>query len=198
MFTEVCAGLRRFEFTEANDWIEANPETYVDGFRNGFVPTDPDAVEEIDPDVLRDLVSDESRQTRRDDASTHHERHILDHLESKRRLSEQAETYYSTGTWRETAPLTDKELQLAELFDEGVDGTPVKQSKPRWGGVGHVPANVGVQVQPGRYALRRRRSTQDNERVFAAWCFDQEAVVGSRRIETSTPPTISFLADSPK
>ncbi|WP_435317638.1 hypothetical protein [Haloarchaeobius sp. TZWSO28] len=121
MFTEVRAGLRRFEFTEAHDWIEANPETYADGFHNGFVPTDPEAVEEIDPDKLAEMVSDEPRLTRRDDASTHHERHILDHLESKLRFSEQAETYYSTGTWRETAPLTYEELKLAELFDEGVD-----------------------------------------------------------------------------
>lgn len=97
MFTEVRAGLRLFEFTEAHDWIEANPEIYANGFRNGFLPIDPDAVEEIDPDTLTDMVSDEPRETRRDDASTHHEHHILDHLESKRRLSEQAETYYSTG-----------------------------------------------------------------------------------------------------
>jgi len=121
MFTEVRAGLRRFDFTEAHNWIEANPETYAEGFRNGFVPTDPDAVEEIDPDVLRDSVSAEQRQTKRDDANTHHEHHILDHLESKSRFSERAETYYSTGTWRETAPLTEDELQLVELFDEGVD-----------------------------------------------------------------------------
>lgn len=121
MFTEVRAGLRRFDFTEAHDWIASNPETYADGLHNGFAPTDPDAVEEIDPDMLRDLISDESSETRRDDASTQHERHILDHLESKRRLSEQAETYYSTGEWRETTSLTDEELELAELFDKGVN-----------------------------------------------------------------------------
>ena len=121
MFTEVRAGLRRFEFTEAHDWIGANPDAYADALQNGFVPTDPDAVEEIDPDVLRDAISDEPRQTRPDDdANTHYERHILDYLKGIRRLSEQAETYYSTGAWGETSPLTDEELQLAELFDKGV------------------------------------------------------------------------------
>jgi hypothetical protein len=120
MFTEVRAGLRRFEFTEAHDWIGANPEAYADALQKGFVPTDPDAVEEIDPDVLRDSISDEPRQTRSDDASTHHERHVLDYLRGIRRLSEQAETYYSTGAWGETSPLTDEEFQLTELFDKGV------------------------------------------------------------------------------
>lgn len=38
MFTEVKRGLDEMSYTEALQWVEDNPEKYVDGFKNGFVP----------------------------------------------------------------------------------------------------------------------------------------------------------------
>jgi len=90
----------------------------------GFVPTDPDDVEEIDPDKLADSVADELPTPTRADATTLNEQYLLDHLQSLRRFSERAETYYADGSWRETAPLTDEELELADLFEVAADCEP--------------------------------------------------------------------------
>ncbi|WP_224333512.1 hypothetical protein [Haloprofundus halobius] len=124
MYTEVHAGLEHFGFEEAREWLESNPELYVEGFTKGFAPTNPDAVEEIDSDALRESVPDEPPSPTRADASTPNEQYLLDNLQGLRRFSERAEEYYSHGTWRETAPLTDEELELADLFDVAADCEP--------------------------------------------------------------------------
>ena len=126
MYTEVHAGLERFGFEEALRWIEANPELYVEGFMKGFAPTDPDAVEEIDSDALRESAPNEPSTPTRADASTSNEQSLLDHLQSQRQISERAEAYYADGNWREIAPLTDEELELADQFDAAVDCEPRK------------------------------------------------------------------------
>ena len=117
MYTEVHAGLEHFGFEEARQWLEANPETYHEGLTRGFAPTDPNNVEEIDPSKLADSVADEPPTPTRADATTPNQQYLLDHLQSLRRVSERAEAYYSDGSWRETAPLTDEGLELADLFD---------------------------------------------------------------------------------
>lgn len=124
MFTEVTEGLERFGFDEAREWLEANPETYFEGFTHGFEPTDPDAVEEIDPDALAESVTDERPTPTRNDASTPNEQYLLDHLGSLRRFATDADTYYTDGSWRETALLTDEERELADLFDLAADCEP--------------------------------------------------------------------------
>lgn len=108
MYTEVHAGLEHFGFEEARQWLEANPETYHEGLTRGFAPTDPNNVEEIDPSKLADSVADEPPTPTRADATTPNQQYLLDHLQSLRRFSERAEAYYSDGSWRETAPLTDE------------------------------------------------------------------------------------------
>jgi len=42
MYTEVHAGLSHFEFDEARQWLENNPDRYEQGFYHGFIPTDPE------------------------------------------------------------------------------------------------------------------------------------------------------------
>lgn len=123
-YSEVHAGLEHFGFEEARQWLETNPEMYLEGFTQGFVPTEPDNVEEIDPDELADSVADELPTPTRADATTSNEQYLLDHLQSLRRFSERAETYYADGSWRETAPLTDEELELADLFEVAADSEP--------------------------------------------------------------------------
>jgi len=120
MITEVRAGLRRFEFIEAAEWIEANPGRYAEAIHTGYKASNPDAVDEIDPELLAKSTSKDSSTSERDDASTDREQRLLNHLEGKRHLSEQAETYYSSGTWRDTAPLSENDLELVDLFDRGV------------------------------------------------------------------------------
>ncbi|OAQ53966.1 hypothetical protein HTG_00115 [Natrinema mahii] len=124
MYTEVHEGLDHFGFEEARQWLEANPEMYPKGLTRGFVPTDPDDVEKIDPDNLVDSVADELPTPTRADATTLNEQYILDHLQSLRRFSERAETYYADGSWRETAPLTSEELELTDLFEVAADCEP--------------------------------------------------------------------------
>lgn len=124
MFTEVYDGLEHFGFEEALRWIEANPEMYGEGISKGIAPTDSDAVDEIDPDALRESVPDEPPTPTRADASTLNEQYILDHLQSLRRFSQRAEAYYADGNWREIASLTDEELELADLFDVAADCVP--------------------------------------------------------------------------
>lgn len=121
MFTEVHAGLHHAGFEEARRWLESHPERYSEGIKRGFSPTDPDAVEEIDPDPLRESVPDEPPTPTRTDASTPIEQYLLDHLQSLRRFSERAEEYYADGSWRDTAPLTDEELDLVDRFDAAAD-----------------------------------------------------------------------------
>jgi hypothetical protein len=38
MFTEVKRGLDEMGFTEALNWVEDNPDKYVEGFEKGLVP----------------------------------------------------------------------------------------------------------------------------------------------------------------
>lgn len=121
MFTEVRAGLERFGFTEARQWIQTHPEAYAHGISNGFTPTDPSTVDPIDPEMLADAVPEEVPGPKRTDASTVDEEKILQHLESIQRLSPQAATYYNDGSWRETASLTPEERELVDLFQTAVD-----------------------------------------------------------------------------
>lgn len=124
MYTEVHAGLDHAGFEEARRWLESNPERYAEGFKRGFSPTDPDAVEEIDPDPLSESVPDEPPTPKRTDAGTRNEQYLLDHLQSLRRFSERAEEYYANGNWQNTAPLTDEELDLVNRFDAAADCQP--------------------------------------------------------------------------
>lgn len=124
MYTEVVEGLERFEFDAARTWLAANPEAYTDGLSRGFKPTDPDAVEPIDPATLRAAVPDTPPKQDRSDASTPTEQRVLDHLESVSRLSAAAATYYAEGTWRTTAPLTPAEHDHADRFADAVECQP--------------------------------------------------------------------------
>ncbi|MFC6722850.1 hypothetical protein ACFQE1_00195 [Halobium palmae] len=124
MVTEVHAGLNHFDFIEARQWLESNPERYLKGINRGFKPTDANAVEEMDPHVLADSIPDQRPPSSRGDATTFHEKRLLDHLESLRRFDTEANTYYEDGSWRETAPLTEEELELADLFDIAADCEP--------------------------------------------------------------------------
>jgi len=124
MYTEVHAGLSHFEFDEARQWLENNPDRYQQGFDHGFTPTNPDAVDPIDPEVLADSISEEQPSYTRDDATCLQEKQLLDHLESLRRFSDEADIYYRDGSWREVAPLTDEELQLAKKFAASLDCQP--------------------------------------------------------------------------
>ena len=76
---------------------------------------------------------------------------------------------------------------------EGTDGTSVEQPKPRRSGVGDVPANIGVQVRPGRNALRRRRSTRDDQRVLSVRRRSRKAAVGAR-----TLVSVMWVRDGPR
>lgn len=118
MYTEIQEGLAHYDFEEARRWVEMNQQAYFHGFTRGFAPTDPDAVESIDPGTLEAPTT--SGETR-DDASTEREHMLLEHLEDVRRLSAQAETYYTDGEWRETTALSQEERELARLFDRAVD-----------------------------------------------------------------------------
>lgn len=124
MFTEVHAGLHHAGFEEAMRWLESNPDQYSEGIKRGFSPTDPDAVEEINPDPLRESVPDEPPTPTRTDASTVTEQSLLDHLQSLRRFSMRAEEFYANGSWRDTASLTDEELDLVDRFDAAADFEP--------------------------------------------------------------------------
>jgi hypothetical protein len=124
MYTEVHAGLEYFEFEEARQWLEANPEIYAEGITREFVPRDPDSVEKIDAEKLANSLSNESKISTRTDADTPNEQYILDHLESLQRISERAGVYYAEGHWRKIAPLSDRELELVDLFKTGVDCQP--------------------------------------------------------------------------
>jgi len=124
MYTEVHAGLSHFEFDEARQWLESNPDRYQQGFNHGFDPTDSDAVDPIDPQGLIDSLPDEQPSCTRDDATCRAEERLLDHLESLRRFSEEADAYYRDGSCREVAPLTDKELEFTEEFDVTLDCQP--------------------------------------------------------------------------
>ena len=42
MFTEVLEGLREFGCETALDWVQNNPDTYVQGFFHGIAPADTD------------------------------------------------------------------------------------------------------------------------------------------------------------
>ncbi|WP_336134228.1 hypothetical protein [Natronomonas amylolytica] len=119
MYTEVREGLRQFGLDEAHDWLGANPEMYAMGLEKGFTPSNPEAVEEVDPDALRASIPDERKEPTRNDAETVHEQRILDNLQSMRQFSEVADEYYSRGEWGETASLTDDGREFAELFDQG-------------------------------------------------------------------------------
>lgn len=121
MYTEIQEGLDHFGFDEARRWVEMNQQAYFGGFTCGFAPTNPDAVEKIDSSTLDPPTT--SGETRRD-ASTDHEQMLLDYLEDARRLSNQGDTYYTDGEWRETAALSREEHELAESFDKGVDCQP--------------------------------------------------------------------------
>jgi len=124
MHSEVHAGLGAFGFEEARRWLETNPELYCQGLTKGFKPTDPDAVETIDPEALADAVPDKQSTFTRGDASTPNEQYLLDHLASLRRFSAEADTYYVDGSWRKTAVLTNAERELAEQFDVAADCEP--------------------------------------------------------------------------
>lgn len=121
MYTEIQSGLRHFGFTEARRWVEMNQQTYFEGFTRGFAPTNPDAVNKIDPSTLDTPTTSEGT---REDATTNHEKMLLDYLEDARRLSNQEDTYYTDGEWREVSALTEEERELAQLFDKGVDCQP--------------------------------------------------------------------------
>lgn len=124
MFTEVQAGLERFGYYEALEWLTSNPETYVEGFQRGFTPQEDAEVNEIDPTPLRNAISNRSGLSERDDATTPNERSVLNHVESISRLSEAAAEYHSEGEWRDTSSLTAKETEIAEQIDEAVDCQP--------------------------------------------------------------------------
>jgi hypothetical protein len=124
MYTEVHAGLSHFEFDEARQWLESNPDRYQQGFNHGFDPTDPDAVDPIDPQGLIDSLPEEPPARTRDDATFRREKELLDHLESLRRFSDEADAYYRDGSWRGVAPLTNEELELAEEFIRTLDCRP--------------------------------------------------------------------------
>lgn len=124
MYTEVHAGLEHFGLEAARQWLEANPELYAKGFSNGFAPTNPAAVERINPDDIAAAVPDEPPAPTRFDASTLNEQYLLDHLQSLRRFSDEADTYYTDGSWRTTRALTEEERDLADLFDVAADCEP--------------------------------------------------------------------------
>ncbi|WP_435319027.1 hypothetical protein [Haloarchaeobius sp. TZWSO28] len=111
MLTEVIEGLEKFEFTDTRDWIMRNPDDYVEGVMQGFEPTDSSAVTEIDPQSLRELVT-EPDVPYRDDASSAAEAHLLDHLHGILKLSDAAVEYYSDGDWRTTVTLSNSERDL--------------------------------------------------------------------------------------
>lgn len=126
MQTEIHVGLERFGFDEALKFIRLHPEMYVQGLRKGFTPTAPELVPEIDPATLRESVPTEHPEPTRADADTVNEQRLLDHLQSVRRISDRAEAYYTTGRWREVAPLTDEERELVGEFQRAVDCQPQK------------------------------------------------------------------------
>lgn len=124
MYSEIHVAVDHLEFVEARQWIESHPEMYVTGFRNGFAPTDPDTVKAIDPDTLRASIPDEPPTPTRTDANTSTEQQLLEHLQSVRRFSTRAETYYTEGVWRTTTPLNEEEAGLADMFDVSIDCQP--------------------------------------------------------------------------
>jgi hypothetical protein len=156
MYTEVHAGLSHFEFDEARQWLENNPDRYEQGFYHGFIPTDPDAVDPIDPRELIDSVPDEQPSCTRDDAASRQEVRLLDHLENLRCFSEEADVYYSEGSWRKVDPLTDNEFDFAETFDTTLGCQPQQCYRnallaAKTLGQSHDVVYVEGYVTPGRF-----------------------------------------------
>lgn len=152
MFTEVIEGLVGCGFDEAREWIEANPEAYTTGFSVGIEPTDPDAVDPIDPDTLAISDIDDRRQQERDDASTTAERHLLNHLNEVRRFADPAAEYYAEGEWCNVASLNNEERELFELFDSAVDCQPQQAYRNALLAAGFFGENYDVEYVEG-YAM---------------------------------------------
>lgn len=124
MVTEVMEGACQFGFSELREWIPSNPYAYKRGIFQGFEPSDPEAVEEIDLNSLSTSSTQPADVPERTDATSPDERQILSHLEGLIGVSDSATEYYIDGSWRDTTSTSEDAQEMKELINRAVDPQP--------------------------------------------------------------------------
>ncbi len=120
--THLVPALREFGFDEALSWLINNPSAGGLLLKHGMEPTSPRAVPDIDPDRLRAQVTD-VEFTKREPATVE-QANILSYVEELIGLCDYAHGYYTDGTWRTVAELTDDERKEAERLIKVLDCVP--------------------------------------------------------------------------
>lgn len=121
--TGLLHGLEFFGFEEATKWVRRNPVLLCDWLAGDLEPTNPDAVEQIDAEELAASAPTPRTHTRTD-GNNPFEQQLLRYLNNIRHISPPEEVYYTRGSWRDVAHLTDEELALAEKFKTAVEREP--------------------------------------------------------------------------